>query len=215
MKHLFALLFLFASTASADDVVSLGDSITRGERTGVKKEETFSSLLASRLKIEVVNAGIGGERTDGALARLDKDVLAKKPKVVLVMYGTNDSYVDKGAKEPRLTVKQYRENLVSLVGKIRKAGAEPILMTEPRWGVGEKNGLGEDPNLRLEEYVKVVRDVAREHKTPLVDHYKHWRDSEAKGTVLRDWTTDGCHPNSRGHKELADLIEPALKKALK
>lgn len=215
MKQLFASLFLLASTASAADVVSLGDSITRGERTGVKKEETFSALLAARLEVDVANAGIGGERTDGALVRLEKDVLAKKPKVVLVMYGTNDSYVDKGAKAPRLTVKQFRENLVSLVEKIRKGGAEPILMTEPRWAKGEKNGLGEDPNIRLEEYVNVVREVAKEHKSPLVDHYKHWQEAESKGTLLRDWTTDGCHPNPRGHRELADLIEPVVKKSLK
>ena len=53
------------------------------------------------------------------------------------------------------------------------------------------------------------RVVAKEHTVPLVDHYKHWTDAEAKGTVLREWTTDGCHPNPRGHKELADLIAPS------
>ena len=206
---------LLVTTASAADVVSLGDSITRGERSGVKREETFSSLLAARLKVDVANVGIGGERTDGALVRLDKDVLAKKPKAVLVMYGTNDSYVDKGAKLPRLTAKQYRDNLVSLVEKFRKGGAEPILMTEPRWAKNQKNGLGEDPNVRLEEYVEACRAVAKEHKVPLVDHYKHWKDAEAKGSVLYDWTTDGCHPNPRGHVELANLIEPVLKNALK
>jgi lysophospholipase L1-like esterase len=214
VKTTFALL-LVASTATAADVVSLGDSITRGERSGVKKEETFSALLAAKLKVEVANVGVGGERTDGALARLDKAVLAKKPKVVLVMYGTNDSYVDKGAKESRLSAKQYRDNLVLLIEKIRKNGAEPILMTEPRWAKDQKNGLGEDPNANLEKYVEACRAVAKERKVTLVDHYKHWTDAEAKGTVLRDWTTDGCHPNPRGHQVLADLIEPVLKTALK
>ncbi|MFO0805115.1 MAG: GDSL-type esterase/lipase family protein [Gemmataceae bacterium] len=217
MFRSIVMILCFASFASGADpsVVSLGDSITRGERSGVKKEETFSSLLAARLKVDVANVGIGGERTDGALARLDRDVLAKKPKAVLVMYGTNDSYVDKGAKAPRLSAKQYRENLVALVERIRKAGAEPILMTEPRWAKNQKNGIGEDPNSLLEVYVEVCRAVAKEHTVPLVDHYKHWKDAEAKGTVLQDWTTDGCHPNPRGHEALADLIEPVLKKALK
>ncbi len=214
---MIALLMMLVTSVGAAEpvaVVTLGDSITRGVRTGVKEDETFAALLADRLKINVANAGIGGERTDGALARLDKDVLARKPKVVLVMYGTNDSYVDKGATEPRLTVDKYRENLVSLVEAIRKNGGEPILMTEPRWAKGEKNGLGEDPNIRLEKYVEACRAVAKEKKVALVDHYKRWKDAESKGTVLRDWTTDGCHPNPRGHKELADLIEPVLKKAL-
>ena len=73
----------------------------------------------------------------------------------------------------------------------------------------------EDPNERLEKYVEACRAVAKERKVPLVDHNQHWKDPEAKGTAIRDWTTDGCHPNPQGHRELADLIEPILKKALK
>lgn len=197
-------------------MVALGDSITRGERTGVKADETFAALLEARVKqnIKVVNAGVGGERTDGALARLEKAVLAHKPAVVLVMYGTNDSYVDVGKKEPRLTVAQYRENLAKLVDAIRKAGGEPVLMTEPRWAPDTKNGLGENPNARLEKCVEACREVAKEKKVRLVDHYAHWTKAEAGGTKLRDWTTDGCHPNPRGHRELADLIRPALLDAL-
>src|SRR5262245_44930813 len=94
---------LFAGDETADEpaitIVTVGDSITRGERAGVRADETFAALLEAGLKeegvrAEVVNAGIGGERTDGALARLDKDVLARKPRLVTIMYGTNDSFVD-------------------------------------------------------------------------------------------------------------------------
>jgi len=200
-------------------VVTLGDSITKGTRPGVKAEETFSSLLAARLKesgfeVEVVNLGVGGERTDGALARLDKEVLARKPMVVTVMYGTNDSYVDRGEKDSRLSAEQYRENLGKIVTALRRGGAEPLLMTEPRWAAGEKDGLGEDPNVRLERFVVVCREVARAQGVRLVDHYAHWKKAEESGTKLRDWTTDGCHPNPRGHREVADLALPALREAL-
>jgi lysophospholipase L1-like esterase len=87
-------------------------------------------------------------------------------------------------------------------------------MTEPRWAPGEKNGLNEDPNERLEKYVEVCRAVAKEKKFTLVDHYEHWKKAEADGTKIRDWTTDGCHPNPRGHREMADLIRPVLLDAL-
>jgi hypothetical protein len=77
-------------------IVALGDSITRGTRPGVKDDETFAALLQAALRkeggrAEMTNAGVGGERTDGALQRLEKAVLAAKPRFVLVMYGTNDS----------------------------------------------------------------------------------------------------------------------------
>src|SRR3954451_15772021 len=96
-------------------IVTLGDSITRGVRAGVKAEETFAALLQAGLRkegvnAEVVNVGLGGERTDQAPQRL-KSVPDHKPAVVTIMYGTNDGYVDQGKKEPRLTPEQYRDNL--------------------------------------------------------------------------------------------------------
>lgn len=219
---LAALLFAVAPPLSAADtpvVVALGDSITAGSRPGVGVHQTFVSLLDARLKekktpAKVVNAGLGGERTDGALTRLEKAVFARKPAVVLVMYGTNDSYVDRGKTDSRLPVETYRANLVAIVEAVRKAGAEPVLMTEPRWAAGAKNGLGEDPNLRLEKYVAACREVAKDKKVRLVDHYARWQKAEAGGTDLNDWTTDRCHPNVRGQRELADAIEPVLAGAL-
>src|SRR5689334_16034900 len=114
---LICLMLPLTASAVGDDktnepvikIVTLGDSITKGARAGVKAEETFAALLETELKkqgvkAEVANVGIGGERTDGALARLEKDVLARKPRVVTIMYGTNDSFVDKGQTTPRLTV---------------------------------------------------------------------------------------------------------------
>ena len=77
-----------AQLASAEplEIITLGDSITKGVRTGVKPQETFAALLQEELKsrgidARVTNVGVGGERTDGALARLENDVLAKKPRL--------------------------------------------------------------------------------------------------------------------------------------
>ncbi len=214
------LLSLLAADKPAVTVVTLGDSITRGVRQGVKPEETFSSLLAAGLKekgvaAEVVNAGVGGERTDGALKRLEKDVLARKPKVVVIMYGTNDSYVDKGAKEVRVSEADFRRNLREMIERLRKSGVEPILMTEPRWAPGEKDGAGNDPNVQLDRYMDVCRQLSREFKTPLVDNFVHWTEAEKKGTKIREWTTDGYHPNPAGHREIAKVLLPVVLEALK
>jgi len=199
-------------------VVALGDSITKGERTGVKAEETFAALVEAGLKdrgirARVINVGSGGERTDGALARLEKDVLARKPAIVAIMYGTNDSYVDKEKTEPRLTVEQYRANLKAILAKLKSAGVQPVLMTAPRWGPEGRNGLGANPNVLLEKYMEACQSVAREGKIPLVDHFAHWTKAEAEGTKIADWTTDQCHPNPAGHQVMAELIVPVVAKA--
>ena len=50
---------------------------------------------------------------------------------------------------------------------------------------------------------------------PLVDHFAHWTRAEQEGKRLRDWTTDGCHPNPQGHRELAEAMRPVLVEALR
>ena len=210
--------------ANADEgqlrIVTLGDSITRGVRPGVKPDETFSARLEVMLReqgmaVEVINVGIGGERTDQALHRLDKDVIARKPAVVTIMYGTNDSYVDKGKSAPRISVEEYRANLEKLVANLRAAGIHPVLMTEPRWGrKAALNGAGENPNVLLEKYVAACRDVAKEKKVPLVDHFRIWTERDSAGVDLGTLTTDQCHPNPAGHQLIAETMRPVLRGAL-
>src|ERR1051325_1756150 len=119
---ILALPLLAAATTVAQDtpvkIVTLGDSITRGVRPGVKPDETFAQQLQKMLakddiKADVVNVGIGGERTDQALKRLDA-VIKLKPKIVTIMYGTNDSYVDKGAQDSRPAPPAYRQKLTKI-----------------------------------------------------------------------------------------------------
>ncbi len=224
-SYLLSLLLCLttASLAAAQGeikIVTLGDSITRGARPGVKAEETFAALLQKglrekKLSVEVANVGIGGERTDQAIKRLARDVIARKPKIVTIMYGTNDSYVDRGKKDSRLSVDDYRANLKKLLAELRQAGIRPVLMTSPRWGAKASNGLGENPNKRLEAYIGVCREVAQETKTPLVDHYAHWSKKAAEGTDIGTWTTDQCHPNPQGHREIVELMLPVVLKLCK
>src|SRR4051812_29147453 len=116
-------LTLSAGPAGEARVLTLGDSITRGVRPGVKADETFQPRLQQLLrdkKVEavVVNAGVGGERTDQALGRLPGLLEKHKPQVVAIMYGHNDSHIDRGRTAPRLTLAEYEANLRKLVGQV-------------------------------------------------------------------------------------------------
>ncbi|QEH31576.1 GDSL-like Lipase/Acylhydrolase [Aquisphaera giovannonii] len=201
-------------------LVAMGDSITRGVREGVRPEETFAALAERALRsegmpVELVNLGAGGERTDRALGRLD-EVSGLRPEVAIVMYGTNDGHVDAGAKASRLSLDQYRENLRAIVAGLLLRGVEPVLMTEPRWADdAPADGLGEDPNVRLARYMEACRAVAAECRVPVVDHFARWTEARSKGQALGDWTTDGCHPNPRGHRAMADALLPVLRRRLR
>ena len=209
-----------ATVAPRPRTVILGDSITKGVRSGVTAEQTFGALLQASLReaghdVDVINQGIGGERTDQALARLSRDILSLEPAVVTVMYGTNDSYVDKGQQNSRITAEQYQQNLTTIVAELRRLGIEPILMTEPRWGdTAGHNGIGEHPNVRLEMFVNACRRVAEETRTPLVDHFGVWTKANSKGTDVGTWTTDQCHPNAVGHKIIAETMLPTVLNAV-
>lgn len=215
---LWVLLGSVAAGAEPWTIATLGDSITRGERQGVAAAETFSALLEAALAehdppVRVRNLGIGGEKAGGGLGRLQA-VLDELPGIVLVMYGTNDSYVDKGETEPRVTCEQFREDLLQLVHGLQEEGVLVVLMTEPAWAAGSQNGAGEDPNVRLAEYMQSARELAAAEGLLLVDHFAHWQEAAAEGVDLNEWTTDGCHPNPRGHAVMAETILPVLRKAL-
>lgn len=208
----FALSALTPARAEPIRIITLGDSITKGVRKGVKPEETFSALLEKTLRqqglqVNVVNAGVGGETTVGALKRLAKDVVEKTPHVVAIMYGTNDSYVDPGKKDVRVSAADFKSNFTIILEQLEKAGIQAVVMTEPAYAEnGPKNGLGEDCNLRLSDYMKVCRTLARERKLPLVDHFAHWLAYREKGVKLQPWTTDGYHPSPLGHEDMAHRI---------
>eukprot|EP00913_Durusdinium_trenchii_P013424 g12605.t1 len=200
-------------------IVTLGDSITKGVRPGVTPKQTFAAMLEAKLKqkgisARVINVGIGGERTDQALKRM-KRVLVHRPDIVTVMYGTNDSYVDRGKKTTRISRAQYRANLKRIVAELLRRGIQPILMTEPRIADNaHPNGLGEDCNIRLEPFVVDCRAVAKEWRVPLVDHFAEWSAARKSGIKLRTWTTDGVHPNPFGHGKLASRMLPVVQNVI-
>lgn len=197
-------------------VILLGDSITKGSRPGVSPTQTFAALTQAALRsagarVQMHNTGIGGERTDQALLRLERDVVSQRPQLVTVMYGTNDSWVDDGKTASRLSERQFEDNLREIVRRLQAAQCEVVLMTEPRFGERNKrNGLGEDPNVRLGRYMEITRRVAREGGLTVVDHFAGWAAAQASGRTLQAWTTDGCHPNFDGHTDLAARMVPVL-----
>ncbi len=197
-------------------IIALGDSITRGARPKVTPTQIFPALTQAALReagvrAQVHNVGIGSERTDLALERLERDVISQRPDIVTVMYGTNDSWVDKGKTASRLTGAEFEKNLREIVRRLRAATISVVLMTEPKFGEkNPRNGVDEDPNRRLAAYMEFTRKIARETGVVLVDNFARWDAAQNGGTLLQTWTTDGCHPNVTGHAEMAREIAATL-----
>jgi lysophospholipase L1-like esterase len=124
---LFILLPCFLFTAcggpeqvilSGENIICFGDSLTFG--TGATPDKSYPAQLAEMVGHTVINSGIPGDTTARALQRLDRDVLSKSPRIVLITLGGNDlkNGVDK---------KIAFENLRKIVEAVQASGALVVI----------------------------------------------------------------------------------------
>jgi lysophospholipase L1-like esterase len=219
-----SIVLAVAAGAVADDaptlkkgerIVFLGDSITAA---GVGKNgyvTLIKNTLADKHKelgIEVIGAGISGNKVPDLQKRLDRDVLAKKPTLVVIYIGINDVWHSE-MNPPRGTPKDaYEEGLKEIIGKIKAAGARVVLCTPTVIGEKKSNKL----DAQLDEYADISRKVAKETGVQLCDLRKTFReyleknnaDDKEKGVL----TGDRVHLNDAGNKLVAETILATIDK---
>lgn len=182
-----------------------------------------ASLLCSPIEAaEIINAGVGGNRSSQLLKRLDRDVLSKKPTVVVMMVGTNDRLNSGGF----IPIKEYRKNVNTLIDKIEAGGAKVVLMTPPTC-LPEllytrhdfKKYKDQAPNDRMKEVREVLLKIAKKRKLPLVDFQDYLLTHNIAGpektSVLRNPANsgikDGVHLTPAGYQLLAKLVAEKIK----
>jgi lysophospholipase L1-like esterase len=221
-----AILLLAAMPAAADEpaplkkgdkIVFLGDSITAG---GVGKNgyvTVIKNALNEKhkdLNIETVGAGISGNKVPDLQRRLEKDVLAKKPTIVVIYIGINDVW--HGESDPaRGTPKdKFEAGLKDIIGKIQASGARVVLCTPTV--IGEKKPGSNKLDKLLDEYSEVSRGVAKDTKSVPCDLRKAFQDHITKHNEAdKDQgilTTDRVHLNEAGNKLVAETILKAIDK---
>ena len=201
-------------------LVAFGDSTTalRGEL------EVYSQILqkelpANQIKVNIINAGIPGNNTSQARERFEKDVLSKKPDMVVIQFGINDSmtdvWKDPPADTPRVALTKYEQNLTYFVKVLKQQGIPVILMTPNplRWTDRLKELYGKPPydindpdglNVILKDYAQSVRNIAAEEKVPVVDIYTFFQNyGKVKYQSVDELLSDGMHPNQTGQRIVA------------
>ena len=102
-------------TAKNITLVCLGDSLTAGYGATTAFEEdkskSYPAYLQKKANISVINAGVSGDTTAQALARVDSDVLSEDPKIVIILLGANDFFQN----IPILTT---QNNLQDIINKV-------------------------------------------------------------------------------------------------
>ncbi|HYG73748.1 MAG TPA: SGNH/GDSL hydrolase family protein [Planctomycetota bacterium] len=200
-----------------DRIVFFGDSITQGGGGPKGYITVMKNALTEKhpdFGLELINAGISGHKVTNLQARVDKDVIARKPTIVFIYIGINDVWhfthpATKGQGTPK---DKFEEGLKELIAKITAAGARVILCTPSV--IGEKTDGSNGQDGMLDEYSSISRKVATETKTQLCDLNKAFReylkannpDNKEKGIL----TGDRVHLNEKGNKLVADEMLKAL-----
>lgn len=201
-------------------IVCLGDSITQGgegPKGYVWLFRHYLQALYPDLQLEVLNAGISGNKSTDMIARFQRDVLDKKPDLVTISVGVNDvwhGFYDnhpKGDGPLGVPIDAYRSNVEAMVGQALATGARVVMLSATV--IGED--LSNKENAKAEAYNAALRDIAREHHLIFVDYQRvfrkliadYRRDSGGSDYLL---TVDGVHMNDSGNEVMAHTLLTAL-----
>lgn len=201
-------VFLSASdiaVSNGDKIAFLGDSITY---FGNVHKYGYVHLVIIGLKTAgveavAVPAGISGHKSDNMLARVDRDVIAKKPQWMLLSCGVNDVWHGERGVE----LDAYKKNITEICDKAEKAGIRIMILTATMIREDLKNDL----NKKLAAYNDFLRALAAERKYLLADLNADMQAIVAAKTKGGNaLTVDGVHMNLAGDKMMAKGILKAF-----
>jgi len=169
-------------------IVCFGDSLTYGH--GADSIETsFPMLLQKKISIPVINSGVNDDTTADGLGRIEKDVLAHSPVIVLIDFGGNDLYYPGKKLSIRETENNFREMLRILDDGNREIYILRFFGNQMRF---------------LDIFFRFDRMLDRIQKEyPNVRFIKNmWEGVWGK----KEYKYDLSHPNSKGYEIIADNI---------
>jgi lysophospholipase L1-like esterase len=180
-------------------VVFMGNSITQGWAP------LFDSLFPGK---PYVGRGISGQTTPQMLVRFRQDVIALKPKVVVILGGTNDIAGNTGPS----TLEMIEDNLASMTELAKANGIRVVIVSVlPAADYPWKRGIEPAPKIiALNAWLKQYAASAGAVYLDL-----HSAMDDGRGGMRPELSGDGVHPNAVGYALMAKLTAPAIEQALK
>ena len=200
-------------------IVAFGDSVTHGCAAGGKMiyDEVYHSrlkkmILAKRdfVPVNVINSGIGSTTASWSLERLERDVVAYNPDLVIVCFGLNDC---------GYPLQNYVDALDKIFARCNEIGAQTIyltpnmLNTKPltegeEWMVEfSKYTAGRQNEGVFDLYINEGKKVAEKHGVKIADAYAKWKEMAANGVDTDKLLVNGInHPTAEMHQLFADEI---------
>ena len=174
----------FDNLSAGQKIIAFGDSLTYG--TGATSGKDYPSQLSKMVSRPVINAGVPGDTTASALERLERDVLAHSPDIVLITLGGNDL-------KNGIDAETAFENLKMIVNLIQSQGARVVI-----------GGLSIP--FRDRGFGKAFKLLADETDATLIPNI-------LEGIMgNRKRMSDPIHPNDAGYKIIAQRFYEAMRR---
>ncbi|WP_067219580.1 arylesterase [Marinomonas gallaica] len=190
---LLCVCSLLTTTVQAKTLLVFGDSLSAAYN--LRQQQGWVSLLSQQLKsshpdIQVVNASVSGETTQGGLARFSKLLDTHNPSWVVIELGAND-----GLRGYPLN--QVQQNLAKMIEQAQQANAEILLL-----GNRLPSNYG---RTYTDQFFNIYKDLSDQYNTQYVPFML---ENVALDKALMQ--NDGLHPNAAGQPVVLDNVAPAL-----
>jgi len=221
MKKLFLFPLLFSMMAFIPGVkkkklIFFGDSITAAavNRGGyINKLDSMIALQGLTDQYELSGAGVSGNKIYDLYLRLEDDVLAKAPDLVVIYIGVNDVW-HKRTSGTGTDADKFEKFYAAILKKLADKNIRVIVCTPAV--IGEKTDFSNELDGDLNRYSNIIRGIAVKNNLPLVDlrkaflayDLKNNPDNKESGIL----TTDRVHLNNNGNQLVADEMWNAIKK---
>jgi lysophospholipase L1-like esterase len=190
---------LGAPAAGENRVVFYGNSITDAWA------KSFPTMFPGK---PYVGRGISGQTTPQMLVRFRQDVVALKPKVVVILAGTNDIAGNTGPS----SLEMIEDNLASMT-EIAKANGIRVVLSSvlPVYDYPWKPGLQPAPK------IVALNDWMRKYAASVGETYLdyHTAMKDARDGLPPELAKDGVHPTEAGYRIMAPMVEAAIGQALR
>lgn len=177
-------------------VVFMGNSITEGWPKAFFDTNPY------------LNRGISGQTTPQMMLRFRQDVIDLKPKVVVILAGTNDIAGNTGP----MTLEQIKDNIQTMVELAQSNGIVPIVCSVlPAFDYPWRPGL--EPNIKIPKLNGLLQELCNDKKITYLDYFSAMADD--RNGLPKALAKDGVHPTKEGYAIMITLVNKVLTKTLK
>ena len=196
-------------------VVFFGDSITEaGAKPGgyIMRIDSMCKQGGLGDRFEFVGAGISGNKVYDLYLRMEDDVLAKNPDMVIIYIGVNDVW-HKATSGTGTDANKFEGFYNAIIKKLKDKNIKVILCTPAT--IGEKTDFSNQQDGDMNRYSNIIRGIAQKNGLSLIDLRKLFLDYNLKNNSENKdrgiLTTDGVHLNAKGNQLVADEMWNVIK----